>query len=132
MDGSTKSTLLPDTDTEFLDSKGYRFSEKAVNGWIHIIIHDYALPEGYCPNICDLLIRIPVGYPNANPDMFWTSPEIRLRQGGVPTRADVQETYDGRAWQRWSRHLPPGTWRPGVDTLQSFLTTVRQELNKGI
>jgi hypothetical protein len=132
MDAQTKSELLPDADAEYLESKGYRFSEKTVVGWIHIIIRNFPLPAAYTPGSCDLLIRLPAGYPDASPDMFWTHPEVRLANGNWPTRADVRESFDGESWQRWSRHFPPQSWRPGTDTLQSFLATIRLELAKAL
>lgn len=132
MDVPTRSRLLPEADAEYLDSKNYRFSEKVVGGWIHIIIHDFPLPGVYSPGTCELLVRLPAGYPNASPDMFWTRPDVRLATGNWPTRADVRESFDGESWQRWSRHFPPNGWRPGIDTLQTFLMTIRQEFAKGL
>jgi len=132
MGAATKSRLLPEADAEYLETKGYRFSEEAVGGWIHVIVHEFSLPAAYCPGTCDLLIRLPAGYPNANPDMFWTRPDVRLANGNWPSRGDYHESFAGASWQRWSRHFPPDTWRPGTDTLQSFLATIRRELAKGV
>lgn len=131
-DTSTKSQLLPDPDAEYLESKGYRFSEKNASGWIHVTLHDFLLPTCYCPGVCDLLVRLPPAYPNANPDMFWTRPDIRLSTGNWPARADVHESFDGESWQRWSRHVPPNSWRIGIDTLQTFIAMIKHELAKGL
>jgi len=128
----TNIRLLPDVDIEFLDAKGYRVTERAVANWIHVIVHEFALPAAYVPTVCDLLVRLPPGYPNANPDMFWTRPEVRLANGNWPDRANVRETFEGEMWQRWSRHIPPNAWRPGTDSLQTFIATIRRELGKGV
>ena len=130
--GASQARLLPEVDTKFLNDKGQRYTLGAEGGVVNVILHEYELPAAYIPQFCDLLVRIPVGYPNANPDMFWTSPDVRCRNGNYPKTADAPETYAGRNWQRWSRHLPPGTWRPGTDSIQTFLRAIRKELEKGI
>jgi hypothetical protein len=85
------------------------------------------VPAAYAPRLTDLLIRLPMGYPQANPDMFWTKPDVLLAQGGYPNRADYHDpTADG--WQRWSRH---GGWRAGVDNLRTKLAAVKHELEAG-
>lgn len=74
----------------------------------------------------DVLVKIPPGYPLAPIDMFWVSPQVRLANGTLPPAADHHETHEGRQWQRFSRHLKG--WRPGVDSLASFLGIALQEL----
>jgi hypothetical protein len=132
MAGVAETQLLPEADIKHLVDKGYRYTMDAERGAVNVILHGYELPAAYMPQVCDLLVRIPAGYPNANPDMFWTSPDILCRNGSCPKSSETRETYAGRTWQRWSRHLPPGTWRPGTDTIQSFLRAVRKEIDKGI
>ena len=48
-----------------------------------------------------------------------------------PDRAEPHVTFEGIAWQQWSRHfrIP---WRQGVDNLRTFIASVRRELAKGI
>lgn len=91
----------------------------------------FPLPR-YTPQSADLLIIVPNGYPNTKLDMFWTHPDVSLPNGGVPLRADVHEQHGGRNWQRWSRHIADGKWRPGVDNLRTYMTTVKTELAKGL
>ena len=126
-------SLLPVEDVRYLSEKEFDYSEESVSGWIHIIFEDFPLPAAYAPRTCRLLVRIPPGFPNANPDMFWTQPDVRLQQtGALPTSSGHHETHSGQSWQRWSRHIPHNTWRAGKDNLQTFLRTVQQELLKGI
>ena len=121
--------LLPESDREFLDEKGYDFSLSQVGGNTHLIIHQVELTEAYTPRVVDLLIMIPPGYPNANVDMFWTRPVVTLANGAVPRATEHRQTYEDVEWQRWSRHI---AWRAGVDDLRSFLTAAKRELSKGI
>lgn len=121
---------LPELDDDFLTAKGFNFEVKEEGGFLHLVLHAYPMPGAYKPGVVDLLLRLPAGYPNAKPDMFWTRPNVTLASGAIPTTANVQETYLGLPWQRWSRH--GNGWRPGVDGLRSFLATIRRELEKGI
>jgi hypothetical protein len=70
--------LLPDVDVEFLVEKGFEFEEHQASGEVQLIIRSFPLPAAYLPRACDLLLKLPAGFPNANPDMFWTSPTIKL------------------------------------------------------
>ena len=123
--------LVPEVDREFLASKGYKFSATRIGADVHVIIENFPLPEAYVPRAVALKIILPAGYPNANLDMFWTSPQVTLAAGGGPMRADTYEVHGGVSWQRWSRHFNVA-WRQGVDDLRSFLATIRRELAKGI
>src|SRR4051812_48892405 len=95
--------LLED-DEDFLKAKGYSYEATAENSVVNLVIKNFPLPSAYEPNTVDLLIRLPAGYPQGNPDMFWTDPHVRRKNGVDPQAASVEETYLGRRWQRWSRH----------------------------
>jgi hypothetical protein len=121
---------LLEEDEEFLNTKGYRYEATAENSVLNLVIKDFVLPMTYSPNTVDLLIRIPPGYTQGNPDMFWTDPYVRKADGAEPQCASVKETYLGRTWQRWSRHWS-APWRPGTDGLQTFLAATINEFEKG-
>jgi hypothetical protein len=123
--------LLPELDREFLQKKGYSHNVTQVAGELHVIIHDYEFPSAYMPRIADLLVILPAGYPNANPDMYWTFPDVKLANGQWPLNSEHHQTYGSRSWQRWSRHFQ-GQWRPGIDTLRTYMAAVRKELAKGV
>jgi len=95
-----------------------------------LIIRGFRLPEGYEPALVDLLLRLPGGFPDAAPDMFWTHPVVGYAGGGAPPAAGDRLDYNGRTWQRWSRHLAVA-WRPGIDSLQTYLRLIRTDLEKG-
>lgn len=121
--------MLPGDDRHYLEAKGLRYEVLAEPGVLNVVIYGFELPEGYEPRNVDLLLRLPAGWPDAQPDMYWCVPEVRLvRTKGRPPAADVFEQYLGRSWQRFSRHLAGGQWRPGIDTLKTYLTLIRSEL----
>src|SRR5687768_6333718 len=109
--------FLPEFDREYLISKGYNFEEKT-EGDVHgLIIKNYDIPKGkYNCERSDLLILIPIGYPDTRPDMWYFFPQILLSPSNVPARqTQVNFTFDGKMWQRWSRHYPAEEWRSGID-----------------
>jgi hypothetical protein len=123
--------LLTDEDLAFLASKQWRFETKLDDQFICLIIFEYPLPNGYAPPNADLLLRLPRGFPDAAPDMFWFFPDVLYQGGGAPPATGERLNYDGRVWQRWSRHLAIA-WRPGIDNLQTYLRLIRTDLAAGV
>lgn len=113
------------------DDVGFeRFESQAQpDGWTFLIMPDYPLPEGLSPKTVQLLLKLPPGFPDAAPDMFWLSPQIRTPTGVAPQGTSI-ETVIGAPWQRFSWHLNPGAWRPGISTLRDYLRCVRSRLEK--
>lgn len=97
-------------------------------GQVTVVLPSYRLPPGFAPETVELLLVIPFGYPDAPLDMFWASPAVTLH--GAAPAATSPETHLGRQWQRFSRHLPPGTWRPGLDSLQSYIALLCSMLER--
>jgi len=129
----TAADLLADEDLLYLREKEYNFEALEDGGFICVVIRSFSLPSAYTPNTTDLLLRLPPNFPLARPDMFWTFPHVKLVNGANPQAADQFDVqFQGRQWQRWSRHFEASHWRPGTDNLKSFLGTIRRELMKGI
>lgn len=93
------------------------------SGWVFVVISNYNLPEGFAPNQVDLLVKLPPGFPDAAPDMFWVHPEVRGPSGVVP-KATSPERLLGKEWQRFSWHLAPGAWKPGVSEFRDFMRCI--------
>lgn len=118
--------FLPEFDREYLVSKGYQFEEK-VDGIRHgLIIRNYELPIGkYNHERSDLLIIIPQGYPDTRPDMWYFFPAILLMPGNRPARqTQASIPFEGKTWQRWSRHYPADQWRSGIDGIHTYLKKI--------
>ena len=127
------SDLLADEDLLHLKEKAYQFEAVQDNGFVCVVIRNFPLPPAYTPGTTDLLLRLPPNFPMARPDMFWMYPHVRLSGGAYPQTADQFDVqFQGRQWQRWSRHFGVSQWRPGTDNLKTFLGTIRSELMKGI
>lgn len=92
-------------------------------GWQFLVISDFELPTGFEPSRVELLVKLPPGFPDAAPDMFWVHPPVRTAAGNVP-RSTSNERLLGKNWQRFSWHLAAGAWRPGVSELRDFLRCI--------
>jgi hypothetical protein len=99
------------------------------DGWSFLVIPDFGLPSGFQPDQVRLLLKLPPVFPDAAPDMFWVSPSVKTPAGCMP-RASSTERLLGEDWQRFSWHLAPGAWKPGVSTLRDFLRCVRARFLK--
>jgi hypothetical protein len=121
--------MLRPADEEFLVRLGLEYEVASEGGLTAVVVKRWPLPPGYEPREVDLLVRLPPGFPDAQPDMYWCDPPVRLTNtGAYPQAADLFETYLGRNWQRFSRHLPPSAWQPGRDSLESYLALIRTQL----
>lgn len=130
----TNELLIPEIDRDFLHEKGYEFQVIPEDKSLYLILNNFSLPSSfYNPSTVDLLIVIPESYPNAQLDMFWTHPDVKLLNGNWPLNSDNHQIYCGQNWQRWSRHFQgEAPWRVGIDNIRSFLSTIRKELAKGL
>ncbi len=93
------------------------------DGWQFLVISDFELPSGFEPNRVELLVKLPPGFPDAAPDMFWLHPAVRTAAENVP-RSTSNERLLGKNWQRFSWHLAAGAWKPGVSELRDFLRCI--------
>ncbi|WP_298247269.1 E2/UBC family protein [uncultured Christiangramia sp.] len=123
--------FLPEFDREYLISKGYQFEEIVEGNRNGLIIKNYMLPSGkYNHERSDLLILIPQGYPDARPDMWYFNPPILLKPSNRPARqTQATITFEGKTWQRWSRHYPANEWRSGIDGIHTYLKKVKTALS---
>lgn len=136
--------LLPPEDVEYLREKELfdKVRVSRVGGEVHIVFENYPIPfDKYNVASAEVLIRLTPPYPNSNPDMFWTLPQIKLKNGSFPYKADVMQipvpggheaSYNNVLWQRWSRHYhDQNQWRPGLDGLRTYMTSIKQDIEKG-
>ena len=93
-----------------------------------VVVRSWKLPADYDRAESDLLVRLPAGFPDVAPDMWWFAPAVRLGDGAEVQATQVVERHLGREWQRWSRHFQPGQWRSGLDGLESYLALIQREL----
>lgn len=122
--------MLPAVDIAFLESKALAFAVAMDAGSICVTVTKFALPSGLSISCADLLLRLSPGYPDVAPDMWWFSPSVFRADGSTIVATESIETYFGRQWQRWSRHLDAQRWMAGVDSLESYFALITTELSK--
>lgn len=123
---------LPEPEIAILRDDGLDFSIVPDGNMTCVVIQKFSLPGGYKQKEADMLLRLPPGFPDAPPDMWWFDPPLQRIDGQAIPATDAIETHLSRRWQRWSRHFQPGQWTPGVDCMESFLALIRKELRKGV
>lgn len=111
-----------------LREAGYKVDLIEGDGVVNIVLDNYPLPPVYNKQSTKLLLRIPISYPNGNPDMFWTDTDLLCANGQTPTKADSLENYIGQNWRRFSWH--PQGWNPGTGNLYMYLEFVNHGLAK--
>jgi len=125
--------MLDQDDREWLGEQGIDFEAVEEGGFTNLILKNFALPDGFDRDQTDLLVRLPAGFPDTPPDMFWVDPPVLLAKTGTrPPAADVMETIVDRQWQRFSRHFSGSPWRPGVDSLPSWILCIRSLLARDV
>jgi len=99
------------------------------DGWTFLVIQNFRLPKGYTHTNTEVLVKLPPGFPDAAPDMFWTYPHLKTDTGGVP-QGTSEELLLGKQWQRFSWHMVPGSWRPGISSLRDFIRCIRSRFER--
>lgn len=100
------------------------------DGMACAVFSEYPLPRGYNRSSSDLLLRLPLSYPNGKPDMFWLESDVVLLNGSAPKSAEPIETYIDRKWRRFSWHMT--NWNPAQGDLRTYLEFVNSRLAKGV
>ena len=122
-------TFLPSDDHEYLKRAAIEYEEFDAGGVRGVIFRKFALPVGkYNANEADILTVLRDGYPDVGPDMFYANPRLNFVGGGSPGATTVDETFNGRLWQRWSRHDTTNGWRSGIDGIQTQVERIREAL----
>ena len=124
--------MLPSNDTKYLTDRAVEHIVTQEANMTCLLLSGFRLPAGFDRQQADLLLRLSAGYPDVQPDMWWFDPPVKRNDGQTIPATEVIEHHLGRSWQRWSRHLPPGQWRSGVDGLESFLALIRRELERSV
>ena len=120
-------------DADELKARGFDLSLVERDGQIYLVFKNFPLPEGvYSADAADLLIFTTTRYPRASFDMFWTEPELVLKDGSVPRGADAIELYIGRQWRRFSYHpYQSKPWDPSKDSAVKHVAYIHKRLQNG-
>src|SRR5438128_9193102 len=79
---------------------------EGADGSAVVTIDNVAIPMGWSASATNVSFLVPVGYPAAQPDCFWSSADLRLATGAMPANAAVQTVpLLGRPGLWFSWHL---------------------------
>jgi hypothetical protein len=124
-------SLIPEqliAEVEELRKEGLDIDLVERDGLVNLVLRSCAIPPSMNKDKSDILLRIPMGYPNARPDMFWTDEDLLLKDGRVPRSADSIEEIIDRRWRRFSWH--PQAWNPGRDNIRTYLEFVNCRIRR--
>lgn len=100
------------------------------DGSAAINLPEMPLPPGkWTSNTTSVYFVIPLGYPMARPDCFWTEWTLRLAGGGMPKGTGGQVppfSQEQLLWFSW--HL--SSWNPNRDDLLTYVNTIKDRLNR--
>lgn len=122
--------LMTEADTEHLTTAGYIWDtiREGTNQWL--IVRNFPVSEGYNVQSVDVALMIPPGYPSAQIDMAYFYPAL-VRTDGRGINALSNQSIEGKAYQRWSRHRTSANpWRSDVDNVSTHLNLVRYWLER--
>jgi len=105
----------------------YRVDEIHEGNPIIIVIKNFPLPTGFKIEKTDLLLKIPISFPNGKPDMFWVNPDAIPKAKKLPFTPQIEANL-GRQWLRYSWHLQK--WNPNHDNLFTFIEFIESGLKK--
>ena len=125
-------------DVHFLDNSGWCWEtriESTTDGkgrrWL--LIHDYPLPRGFTVECTLLALEVPLTYPGAQIDMFYTYPALALTTGQPIPSTQVSAVIGGNHFNGWSRHRGPvSAWDPQTDNVVTHLALVESALLKEV
>lgn len=121
------------TDERFLDglSLWWETVIDAKRRWL--LIHDYPVPTGFTTDRTLLALEIPLTYPSAQIDMFYSWPALALKSGRAIERTQVAADILGLAFNGWSRHRgAQSMWNPESDNVATHLALVESAMLKEV
>lgn len=120
-------------DEIFLQKSGLKWEALVEQDRRWLLIFDYPIPDGYNVGKTTLLLEIPLPYPAAQIDMFYTYPPLSLQSGRAIDRTQVRATVHGIEYHGWSRHRGDRSpWDPSSDNVITHLALVESSIAKEI
>jgi hypothetical protein len=81
------------------------------------------LPPGWNKQQTRLWFVLPVAFPGAQPDCFFTEPDLRLANGAQPSNTGFQ-VLDSQQLLWFSWHL--GSWNPARDSADTYVRFIER------
>jgi Prokaryotic E2 family E len=123
---------LPGSDLQYLERRGLPW-EAVLDGNVRwVILHEHPVPTGYNYTAASTALQLSASYPDTQIDMVYFYPHLS-RANGRPVPRLSNHSFDGKTWQRWSRHRTPANpWRRGYDCIETHILLVDEWLEREI
>lgn len=107
-----------DTGADAEKKEASAYTERKLPDGTTVVAARLRLPSGWNKDEATVEFVLPIPYPNAQPDCFFTNPDLRLAGGGMPSNTGQQQ-LDGqpRLWFSW--HL--ASWDPARNDISTYL-----------
>ena len=121
---------LPVLDLEFLDHRRLPW-EAVIEGAVRwVILHDHPVSSGYNHRNVSAALQLPESYPDTQIDMVYFYPHLAPTNGKAVRQLSTHN-FDGKIWQRWSRHRTDANpWRRGYDCIETHVLLVDEWLER--
>jgi hypothetical protein len=99
------------------------------NGSIRVAVPNVDLPKGWSSARVTVYFVLPVGYPSAQPDSFWTDATLRLEGDRTPQNTGLQQipgTSELLLWFSW--HVQ--TWNPNEHSALTWLRVIKKRFEQ--
>lgn len=101
--------------------------DRRSDGTALVAIPGFPLPSGWNVPSVDVYFLVPLGYPVARPDCFWTDASLRLLGGSMPANTGSNSGHGLSSEKLWfSWHA--STWNPSLDDLLTYSHLIRTRL----
>ena len=97
------------------------------DGTFVVVIEGSKLAQGWNQATTTVRFVVPLGYPIARPDCFWTDSNVRVANGTAnPKNAAIQLTAFAGEQMWFSWHV--GSWNPQTDSLKTYMKVIEARL----
>jgi hypothetical protein len=119
---------LPAADEAYLNEHHASWEAVKDGNTQWVVIPEFPLPSGFNVTVTTLAIDLVAGYPDAALDMAYFDPHLQ-RTDGKAIPAIKSRQFDGRPWQRWSRHRTNSNkWVVGEDNVATHIAYIHSFL----
>ena len=121
---------LLDFDLEFLDHRRLPWEAVIEDRWQWVVLHNHPIPGGYNHTSVSAALQLPQSYPDTQIDMVYFCPHLAATNGKA-IRQLSDHKFDGKIWQRWSRHRTGANpWRRGYDCIETHVLLIDEWLER--
>lgn len=127
---SRRQFELPGFDLEFLERRGLPWEAVLEGSMRWVVLHEHPVLGGYNHTAVSAALQLSPSYPDTQIDMVYFYPHLSTTNGKAIAQLS-NHSFDGKAWQRWSRHRTGANpWRRGYDCIETHVLLIEEWLER--